>query len=108
MTSEKSNISRINKLLMDQKANMSDLKLFKDDAEDNSLVFRGKIIKNTYKYMRKMDKVDDMIKIAHTINLDMLENNRKAINRLERKNQIAMASNQMSEFREGEGDNEKQ
>lgn len=50
---------------MNQKANMASMKLFKDDAQDNGLAFRGKIIKNNYKYIRKMDKADEMIKMAH-------------------------------------------
>ncbi len=47
-------LSKINRVLLDQKANMAQMKLFADDAEDNALSFRGRIIKNNYKYLSKM------------------------------------------------------
>lgn len=58
------------------------MRLYPDEEQENMLNFRGKIIKNNYKYLKKMDKADEMIRTAKEINAEMLEKNKRALYKL--------------------------
>jgi hypothetical protein len=46
---------------------------------------RGKIVKNNYKYLKKMDQADELIKVAKEINLTMLEKNKYKLEQIHAK-----------------------
>ena len=79
MNQQMDSINRINKVLKKENQNIAQMRLFADEQQENALNFRGKIIKNNYKYLKKIDKVDDMIKTAKEINMNMLDKNKKTL-----------------------------
>jgi hypothetical protein len=71
-------------MLKKENQHIAEMKLYQDDDQENMLNFRGKIIKNNYKYLKKMDKADEMIRAAKEINTVMLEKNKRALYKLEK------------------------
>ncbi len=79
MNRQSEQLTRINRLLRNQKEDIARMNIFPDDSEDNALNSKGKITRNNYKCFKKIDKVDEMIKKAKEINIDMLDKNKKAL-----------------------------
>ena len=78
-------IEKINQMVKKENQHIAEMKLYQDDDQENMLNFRGKIIKNNYKYLKKMDKADEMIRAAKEINTVMLEKNKRTLYKLEKR-----------------------